>query len=105
LEHEAHASLLRLRLERRAGGREQLRRIDALAREILRAALQARDLEQPLHHAHEAAGLPLDDLRRGLDRRAGGLAIGDGLRESLDRRERRTQLVRYVREEGLFTAA
>ena len=33
------------------------------------------------------------------------LAIDDGLRESLDRRERRAQLVRDVGEEGLLAAA
>src|SRR5206468_12876211 len=65
----------------------------------------ARDLKQALDHAHEPARLAVDDLRHVRDSVAARLALDDRLREPLDRRERRAQLVRDVGEEGLLAPA
>jgi hypothetical protein len=55
LEHEPHPGVVRLRLERGSRRREELRRLDALLREILPARLEARHLEQAFDHANQAA--------------------------------------------------
>ena len=99
---EAHARILRLHLECGDRAFEQTRGRDVLAGHRLRARLQARDLKKSLDHAHEPARLAVDDLRHVRDSVAARLALDDRLREPLDRRERRAQLMRDIGEEGLL---
>ena len=95
-----------MHVERRDRAAQEIGRADLLAREPLHAGLELRHLEEALDHPHEPPRFALDDLRRARDAFAtAGLAIGDRLREAVDRGERGTQLVRDVGEELLFARA
>src|SRR5437762_3516312 len=90
---QRHARLMRLHLERGDRAGYERRHLDTFTRELWPSSLELRDLEQSLHHPDEPARFALDDLRRRRRRVARGLAVGDRLRESLDRCEQCTQRV------------
>ncbi len=80
--------------------REQLVQRDLLANERNRAALDLREVHQVVDQLAHPVRLAADETQQLRRLRLVGRALGQSLRGGRDRRDRRTELVRHVPDEG-----